>query len=236
MSNPNALMTAEVGGRKFKCTRRTYAHLVWTIERLEHLHPKAYLRIIQTSYNTGVAASAGTHDFDAAFDVEIVGLDWWSAQRFLRAHGWAAWVRLPPAFGWHIHMISIPKGGRSFPQKVGIYVPGQLVDYYNHTFGLKNQHNVDLDKSWFPGDEGPNPPVGTPAQWRRDIDATIFDFEEWERELEDEMKAEDWDRLRKIVREEVDGALDTPVKTKEGNRSLRQMVKEVFNAVKGAKP
>lgn len=234
MSNPNALVVVAAGGKAFRCTRRTWAHLLWTIERLGVIHPDARLVIIQTCYNTGVDASAGTHDFDAVFDVQIIGLDWWAAQRFLRAHGWFAWVRQPPAFSWHIHMGSIPAGGRSFPQKVGEFVLGQLVDYYNHTFGLKGQHNVDLDKSWFPGDVGTNPPVGNPTAWRTAIDATIFDFEEWERELEDEMKAEDWQKLREIVREEMKAELDAPAKTKKGNRSLRQQVKEVFNDIKGA--
>lgn len=158
MSSAADLITVTRGGKKFKATRRTVAHLDYTIERLAKQHPTARLVIIQPSYNTGVVASAGTHDFDACFDVQIVGLDWWAAQKFLRQCGWAAWYRFPPTFPHHIHMISL-----GYPGKVGIFVPGQVDDYYRHALGLKGQHNSGADTSWFP----PN------------IKATVFDYNAW---------------------------------------------------------
>lgn len=200
---PNELIWITFGGKTFRCSVRTAAHLLWTQQELDKKHPGCKITVFQGCYNIGVLLSVGTHDKDRVLDVAIVGLDWAEAQRFLRAHGWAAWVREPPAFDWHIHMISL--GGTT---EVGVFVPGQIDDYYRHTFGLKNQHNTDLDKSWFPGDDGPPPwPIGTPEQWRKDIDATLFDFALWERELEDDMQQEDWVKLRGIMREEIDAAI-----------------------------
>lgn len=158
MSNPAQIITVTRCGKTFRAARRTVAHLDYTLERLAREHPGASLRIIQPSFNTGVPASAGTHDYDACFDVEIVGLDWWAAQEFLRKCGWAAWYRFPPAFGKHLHMISL-----GYPGKVGIFVPGQVDDYYRHALGLKGQHNTDADRSWHP----PN------------IAATVFDYDAW---------------------------------------------------------
>lgn len=153
------IITVQFGGKTFRCSRRTAAHLEFTAERLSERHPEARIVVIQPPYNTGVAASAGTHDFDSVLDVQIVGMEWWDAQRFLRECGWAAWVRSPPTFSWHIHMVSL-----GYPGRVGVYVPGQVDDYYRHALGLKGQHNSGADKSWFPPD----------------IDATVFNFAEWE--------------------------------------------------------
>ncbi len=137
--------------------RRTAAHLDATIIRLrKRTKGTAELQLIQSAYNTGVDASAGTHDLDAALDVEIVGMDWDAAQAFLRKNGWAAWFRHPPEFPNHIHMISLGYE----PAPVGIFVPGQVRDYENHAFGLKDQHIPGSDKSWFPPD----------------IDATMFHY------------------------------------------------------------
>lgn len=199
-SDPTQLVTytqTTSSGRTFRCSRRTAAHLDYTKKRLAQLHPGARLVIIQGCYNQGVELSKFTHDYDAVLDVMIIGLDWWAAQAFLRAHGWAAWYRHTGSWAspsrWHIHMVSL-----GYVTRVGIYVPGQVDDYYRHTYGLKGQHNTDLDKSWFPGDVGPNPPVGTPAEWAAAIDATIFDFALWERELEEDMSWRDWPKEEQL--------------------------------------
>lgn len=154
-----------VAGHTFKCSNRTYWHLVWTIWVLKLRHPKAKLGIYQTCYNTTIALSKGTHDFDAVFDVWIDGLDWWRAQRFLRRRGWACWYRHTGSFAStpHIHMISIPLGLSANPSaedvhaafsrlgiKVGVYVPGQVDDYYAHAYGLAGEHRAGSDHSWFP--------------------------------------------------------------------------------------
>lgn len=121
--------------------RRTAAHLDATREKLARLGRD--VTVIQSAYNTTVAASAGTHDKDACLDVYIPGMDWWAQQKFLRENGWAAFYRYPPLFSSHIHMISLGYG--SAP--VGIYVPGQVSDYYNHRNGLAGHAS---DPSWHP--------------------------------------------------------------------------------------
>ena len=99
---------------------------------------------------------------------------------------------------------------------VGIYVPGQIADYYAHRSGLSGHA---ADNTWHPDD----------------IDSTIFDFAEWERDLEDDMAYTDWpekDRKALVadVREAFAAELDKPEKVNDGGndkrRSLRQMVKE----------
>lgn len=152
MSDAADLVTTTIGGKTFRCTRRTEAHLLWTVERLAADHPDARLVILQGCYNVGVAASAGTHDKDAVVDLAILGLDWRLAQRWLREHGWAAWYRTPPTFSEHIHMVSL-----GYPGEVGVYVPGQVRDYYSGRTGLAG-HAVD--PSWRPAD----------------IDSTVFDY------------------------------------------------------------
>jgi len=163
----STVVTTTFGGKTFRASKRTISHLKWTRFRLAARHPRARLRVIQGSYNTGVAASAGTHDYDAVLDVEIVGLDWLKAQAFLRACGWAAWWRRSGQWSspnaWHIHMISIPSGLDGSPSeaeilaayrrlgiRVGRFVPGQVRDYYRRATGLKGQHDPGSDHTWFP--------------------------------------------------------------------------------------
>lgn len=179
-------------GRTFTASNRTAAHLTSTLTRLERRHPGARLVIIQTCYNTTIAASAGTHDYDGVFDVRIEGLTWWAAQRFLRSCGWAAWYRHTGTWAderaWHIHMASIPEGLPANPTieqidgayaragiQVGIYVPGQIDDYYAHALGLAGQHRAGSDHSWFPDS----------------INATVFRYQE------DDMPFNDWPQADK---------------------------------------
>lgn len=172
-------------------TERTAAHLDWTRERLQADDPSTDLVIIQGAFNTTVSASAGTHDFAACLDTYIPGWPFSEAQTFLRAHGWAAWWRYPPSFGHHIHMISLGYVGR-----VGVYVPGQVSDYYNHRTGLSGHYS---DNSWHP----------------KDINSTIFDYDAYRAgKLEDDMPTVDDILNAKLggkatVREALSAALDT---------------------------
>jgi len=169
-----------VTGKPIKGSFRTICHM----DRLNRMCYRKYgvgLSIIQGDYNTTVSASAGTHDFDACFDVWINGIDPWEAQTFLRRNGFGCWVRKPPLFGWHIHGFSLPvREGQTISDdwavagfKVGVYVDGgystrghlvtssQISDYYNHAFGLSGQHTPNSDHTWFP----------------KDIGATVFDLD-----------------------------------------------------------
>lgn len=169
-------------GNVIEASFRSIAHM----DRLNRLVKRRFgveIRIIQPPYNTGVPQSVGTHDYDAVWDIEIPGVNWYEAQRFLRAHGFACWVRKPPDFSWHIHGFTLPpREGISISDdfmvagfKVGKYVDGgystyghlitssQIDDYYHHALGLAGQHTTNGDKTWFP----------------ENIEATIFDLDQY---------------------------------------------------------
>lgn len=154
-------------GRSIKGSFRTLCHM----NRLNNLSLRRFgvqIVIIQSDWNTTVAASAGTHDRDSVWDCYIPGVSWWEQQRFFRANGFGCWYRHPPMFGNHLHGMTLPvPEGRSRGDdfaargfRVGVYVPGQLEDYYNHAFGLSGMHSPGSDRSWYP----------------RDIRDTVFDL------------------------------------------------------------
>jgi hypothetical protein len=66
------------------------------------------LNIAQGSFNAGgVSASAGTHD-GSAVDIGLWGVSKKDRVKIIRAlkdAGFAAWVRRPPSFSWHVHAI-----------------------------------------------------------------------------------------------------------------------------------
>jgi hypothetical protein len=161
------------GGKVITGSFRSICHLD-RLNRFAYLRYGVGITVIQGCYNTTVRASAGTHDLDATYDLWIYGVDPWEQQRFFRRNGLGCWVRKPPLFGWHIHGFTLPpREGVSISDdyrvhgfKVGVYVDGgwstrgrsvtssQIEDYYNHAFGLANQHARNSDKSWFPKDIG----------------------------------------------------------------------------------
>jgi hypothetical protein len=103
--------------------------------------------VIQSAFNTTVPESAGTHDYDACYDLQIVGLSWDDAQSWLRRRGFACWHRTPAQGDWGDHIHGIVLG---YTTKVGIYVPGQVTDYHNHALGLAGQHEPGSDPTWHP--------------------------------------------------------------------------------------
>lgn len=210
MANPNDIITGTRCGRTFRASRRTFAHIDYTLVELERLHPGATMVITQGCYNTGVEASAGTHDYDACLDVSIEGLGWWDAQWFLRCCGWAAWYRHTGTWAsrsaWHIHMVSL-----GYTTRVGIYVPAQVDDYYRHALGLKGQHDSGDDASPFPVN----------------IADTTFDFERWEEGMKE---YRDWsdESKKELVSDVVAGVVDAIV---DGAKlSLGQAVRQASNA------
>jgi hypothetical protein len=218
------LAQRNICGRTFTASNRTAAHLEATLAKLERLHPSAHLTIIQTCYHSGYAPSAGTHDYDGVFDVEITGLTWWQAQRFLRECGWAAWFRHTGEWAdpgsWHIHMASIPEGLPGNPTiaqidgayssvgiQVGIYVPGQIDDYYAHALGLKGLHRAGVDRSWFPSN----------------INATVFRYRE-----DDLMAFSDWSQADKdafgaFIQQQVAAAVIPNVPQADGTRADKHL-------------
>lgn len=207
-TSPSEVITTTLNGVTFRAGRRTAAHLAWTDDRArEH---GGQLRIIQPCYNTGVAASAGTHDKDGVVDVEVEGMGWRDAERFMRECGWACWYRFPPTFGSHLHAVSL-----GCPGPVGIYVPAQVDDYYRHALGLKGQHDSGDDPTWHPAD----------------INRTVFDYPAWEDPMpytEDELTA----LIRAAVKAELADAGET-VRVKDGssNKRLSAVLTEIRKAV-----
>lgn len=66
-------------------------------------------RLTQGSYNKGVAASAGTHDGGGVVDISVgamTGKRREFAVECLRRVGFFAWLRVPPAFSYHIHAVA----------------------------------------------------------------------------------------------------------------------------------
>lgn len=154
-------------GHQVKGSLRTIAHLDWMSARAEKRFGSRIV-VIQPPFNTTVAASAGTHDFDACIDWYIPGVPWYTLQRFGRVHGHGCYYRKPPLFPNHIHGFTLPVG-RRFKTKVGVYIDGglslyghqvassQLSDYYKHLDALADHSH---DPSWFP----------------KNIDGTIFNL------------------------------------------------------------
>jgi hypothetical protein len=101
----------------------------------------SHIRLSQGSYHKGVAASAGTHDKGGALDVNVSGLSHKQIEalvKSLRTAGFAAWHRVPPAFGEHIHAVAIGDGD------VAGLAASQVQDYFNGRDGLAH-HRSDPD-------------------------------------------------------------------------------------------
>lgn len=135
-----------------------------------------HFQVIQSAFHTGYPPSAGTHDRDACYDLSrIDGMDWAETAHALRAHAGAAFHRTV-AQGFtseHIHVIVLGYVDPWEPPYlcgcVGVFVPGQVVDYYNHALGLVDHHDPGEDPTWHPDN----------------IDATIAAFERWRKEQHD---------------------------------------------------
>jgi hypothetical protein len=82
-----------------------------------------------------------------------------------------------------------------YPGHVGVYVPGQVADYYAHRSGLKGHAP---DPTWHPVD----------------IDSTVFDYNAWEanREMSPDDKAQ-LDRIEKKL-DDLDKVLKRITKSK----------------------
>lgn len=172
--NPNKIVAwskKDMYGRAIKGSFRTICHL----NRLNNLSVKRFkteIVVIQRDWNTGVAASAGTHDYDAVWDLYIPGVSWKAQQKFFRRNGLACWHRYPPLFSDHIHGFTLPpREGKDVSDdfkvagfKVGQYVDGgyslygrrvtssQIDSYYRHAVGLARQDGTGGDPTWFPPD------------------------------------------------------------------------------------
>lgn len=176
-------------GHRFKASRRTVAHLDYTIAAFERIFPHARLLMVQSCYNTGVELSKGTHDYDACFDFVFSGKmpgltqtwKWLRFQRFMRNHGWGGWWRHTGPWSspsaWHFHGFTLPVGLEHFTTRVGLYIDGgaseghpgsassQLVDYLAGAQGLAGQHVSRSDRTYRP----------------KSISQTVFNYAKWVR-------------------------------------------------------
>jgi hypothetical protein len=92
----------------------------------------------QGSYNTGVAASAGTHDGGGAVDISVHALN--STQRAavvlaLRQVGFAAWLRTPEQGNWPYHIHGIAAGDQDLSRGAAF----QVAEYARKRNGLANR-------------------------------------------------------------------------------------------------
>lgn len=183
--DPAETITTTLNGVTFRAGRRTAAHLIATDDSLRR--DGMWLRVIQPCFHSSVSASAGTHDGDGCLDVQVMhAVSWLDGQLQMRKRGWAAWYRpnTPGLWGDHIHMVSI-----GCPGPVGIYVPGQVEDYYAHRSGLKGHAP---DTSWHPAD----------------IDSTVFDYPAFIAAQEDSMPYSDWPQKdRDALIQDISGAV-----------------------------
>lgn len=199
IENPAEIIVARLGGKDVKASR--WAHAAWQ-NMADQLPDPSDFFVIQPSYNTGVDASKGTHDFDACCDFGIFGMSYHEASQFARRWGIANWNRLPSQGPWneHDHGFPIPPGGGFLDRdgkawfrlgggsqtRVGILIPQQNVDYANDALGLAASvggHDPHSDPQ-----PHPNPQY-------------IFDYAKW---LEDQVRPEDLDAIRTIVQNNAD--------------------------------
>lgn len=94
---------------------KTADALAWADAKFRKKYPKQRLELAQGSYNTTVAASAGTHDGGGVIDVRTVPLSAEQdkyALRCLKQAGFAAWLRdQRDGMDPHIHACLLGKKG-----------------------------------------------------------------------------------------------------------------------------
>lgn len=159
-------------GGEVKGSIRAIAHLD-QMDHRAHNRFNSQVVVIQSAFNSTIAASEGTHDYDLVYDLYIPGVSWWTQQRFFRRNGFWCWYRptTPGLWSNHVHGICmVPYKGdpskaiANHGYKVGKYIDGgfstagriytssQVHDYVNHAYGLKDRHTPGSDHSWFPAD------------------------------------------------------------------------------------
>lgn len=132
--------------------------------------------LTQGSYNKGVSASAGTHDGGGVVDINTNGMtdaQRKAAEQALRKVGFFAWVRVPPAFAYHIHAVAIGDKEMSnaakaqvtqgFQDRNGLanHGPDAPADPYPAWVDKYGKH-VSLDRPAEPKPPAPPPPAPKP--------------------------------------------------------------------------
>jgi hypothetical protein len=151
----------------------------------------------------GASASAGYHDAGGCFDLRVWDLTESQVDqtiRTLRRSGAAAWLRNPQHGGFSDPHIHLVLGTDAPLAQGASY---QWLNYLGQGDGMGGR-----DYHWRPSPLVDEPPASL---------------------LEDDMKPEDFDAIRKIVKEEVNTAL---AKEQANGRSLKQNVLAICRALK----
>lgn len=112
-----------------------------------------YINPTQGSYNSGVSASAGTHDGCGAVDLMHPS---WSVKDYdtvvalARKVGFAAWHRTPQQSNWprHCHLIAVQPGGKGDRGCLSSGAYSQVVDYYENRNGLASRARDDGPRTY----------------------------------------------------------------------------------------
>lgn len=236
--NECRVVTATWNGRTFTAGERTWAHLFATQEWLDKNHPGWYIYVLQGAYNTTVEASAGSHDKDGALDFLIIhrtsgARSWVRGQRWVRSQGWADWWRHTGSWhspsSWHHHGISLGVIEAGCP--TGFLIPDQVGDYLA-TPPRNGLADNARDFSWHP----------------KNISATVFNYDRWLRQKEDEMGYAQWPKADKDAFWEDFAKRGAPAVWNEGvntvdaggdaafrGMTFRSWAKDVWKTVKGGK-
>jgi hypothetical protein len=213
-------------GKRLTGSMRTVCHNAWLMAEAKK-HGLTW-QVIQPAFNTGVPASAGTHDFDACEDGRLIGLSWWEGQKWLRARGFWCWWRHTGSWAspsaWHFHGFTAPRDGWHFDTKVGIFVPGQLVDFHNHAFGLANQHVPGSDDSWFPPDLSKT--IFNLAAFVRQMQEENMEYKDWSKESKDALA----DDVANRILNKAQVVVRTPDNTSREKITVRQAIGRAANA------
>lgn len=158
----------------------------------------------------GAPQSGGTHALGGAADLlDLPGdQDWWVARQMGADASWSRrfnWDGRNGMAHFHLVLTGCPHNG---PARY------QIADVRADMNGLAGSHRGK--------DDGPRPLSG--RTWKEGI--------AWAREQEDIMQAEDFDKIRAIIREEVAGALK---ETQKNGRSVRENLLLIAKKV-GVKP
>lgn len=123
--------------------KKTRDALAWAGRKFHRRYPKAPWQVAQGSYNTTVAASAGTHDGGGVIDLRTTGAGMTADQRdyalhCLKAAGFAAWIRderdgMPP----HIHACLLASPGKFHPT-MAYGARAQCISYLQGRNGLRS--------------------------------------------------------------------------------------------------
>jgi hypothetical protein len=112
------------------------------LERAAEIYGQDFT-LTQGSYNTGVRASAGTHDGGGVVDINTDGLNIAKAVLALRKAGFAAWHRTPAqGFSHHIHACAI--GDR----QMAWLARSQVQSYFNRRDGLARNYSDNSEHRW----------------------------------------------------------------------------------------